>query len=132
MKRWHFEAFQEATRETEWSNTAKLIEWPELSEALAAKGIPLPIGTTMRAVREICQLILAERKTSVPNVNSPEAIALQAALLERDIYANRSDIAECYRQYCEEFACSSWCRLSEWDCMDCMMPVDYIAARIAK
>lgn len=132
MKQWHFESFQEAMRETEWGNTAKLIEWPELAEALAANGIPLPIGTSMRAVREVCRLILAERKVIDPNSDRSEAKSIQLGLLDREIYASRHDIAQCYREYCETFAASSWCRLSEFVNADHVWPVDYIAARVGK
>ena len=86
----------------------------------------------MNAVREICRLILSERKTTEANAYFDETEELHRQLLDRDIYANRHDIAQCYRDYCESFAASSWCRLSEWDCMDCTQPVDYIAARVTK
>ena len=59
MKTWHYQAMQEASRITEWGCQATLMEWPELAEALTANRIALPIGTSMRAVREVCRLILS-------------------------------------------------------------------------
>jgi hypothetical protein len=86
----------------------------------------------MKAVREICRLILAERKTTDAYAKAGgSASTIQAMLLDREIYASLADIAECYRHYCEEFAASGWLELSYWDeADDHIGPVDYIAARI--
>ena len=129
MKKWEHDAIAEAATGT---MVGQLYEWNELAEALAAQRIPLHPGVRMSSVREICRLILAERKTTEANAYFDETEDLQRQLLERGIYANRHDIAQCYRDYCESFAASSWCRLTEWDCMDCIRPVDYIAARVTK
>jgi hypothetical protein len=86
----------------------------------------------MKAVREICRLILAERKTIEVNAERSEAIGLQRQLLARDIYASRHDVAQCYAEYCEEFAAAGWLTLDDWELDDHIGPADYIAARIGK
>ena len=131
MKQWHYETFCESAAAV---RSGALGDWPELSEALLSNGIPLPSHTRMKAVREICRLILAERKTTDPYAKTGGAAStIQAMLLDREIYASLADIAECYRHYCEEFAASGWLELSYWDETDDLIgPVDYIAAWIGK
>jgi hypothetical protein len=131
MKKWHYEAFREVV---DGDSRGFLINWTELTEALAANGVSLPYSTSMKAVREICRLILSERKTTDPYAKAGGAAStIQAMLLDREIYASLADIAECYRHYCEEFAASGWLELSYWDETDDHIgPVDYIAARITK
>jgi hypothetical protein len=129
MKRWEHDAIRDGM-----SQRGTLADWPELREALANNRLSLPGGVSMIAVREMCRLILAERKTTDPYAKAGGAAStLQAMLLEREIYASLADIAECYRHYCEEFAASGWLELSYWDHTDDHIgPVDYIAARVAK
>lgn len=129
MKKWHYEAISEAV---DGEHRGFLVEWPELGEALIANGVPLLSGTPMRAVREICRLILSERKTTDRWSATVESNGLQSQLLDRDIYASRHDISECYRDYCNDFACSGWLPLSYWDDAGHIGPVDYIAARVSK
>ena len=133
MKKWEYEAISEAV---DGEHRGFLVEWPELGEALINNGLPLLPATPMRAVREICRLILAERKTTDAHLDvyvrsGASAKELQFMLLDREIYASLSDVAQCYRDYCESFACSGWIELSYWDETDDHIgPVDYIAARI--
>ena len=128
MKTWEHETIRDAM-----SQRGTLADWPELREALANNGLSLPGLVSMIAVREMCRLILAERKTIEANAERSEAKELQRQLLDRDIYASRHDIAQCYADYCEEFAASGWLELNYWDETDDHIgPVDYIAARITK
>jgi hypothetical protein len=129
MKTWEYEAISDAANGT---RAGCLYDWPELSEALTANGIPLNSGVRMSSVREICRLILAERKTTEATANRAEAKELQRQLLDRDIYASQHDVAQCYAEYCEEFAAAGWLTLDDWDEADHIGPVDYIAARIGK
>ena len=66
MKEWEREAIAEAATGT---MVGQLYEWNELAEALAANGLPLHPGVRMKAVKEICRLILVEQ----------DAIAARAA-----------------------------------------------------
>ena len=130
MKKWHYEAFRDAIQD---EASGCVYQFPELNEALFANGISLPSTTKMQAVREICRLILAERKVTDRWCETVESHGLQSQLLDREAYANRHDIAECYREFCNDFgACCSWLPLSYWDDADHIGPVDYIAARITK
>jgi len=129
MKTWHYETFCESAAGT---RAGQLCDWPEVAEALTANGIPLHPGVRMSSVREICRLILAERKTIETNAERSEAKELQRQLLDRDIYASRHDIAQCYADYCEEFAAAGWLTLDDWELDDHIGPVDYIAAWITK
>lgn len=129
VKKWEHGAFEGVISERLGGN---LYDWPEVAEALAANGVVLPLGTCMKAVREICRLILAERKTTDRWSATVESNGLQSQLLDRDIYASRHDISECYRDYCNDFACSGWLPLSYWDDAGHIGPVDYIAARVSK
>ena len=127
MKKWHYETFRDASTGT---RAGCLCDWPEVAEALTANGIPLHPGVRMSSVREICRLILAERKTPDIHANSAATRWLQTQLLNRDIYASRDDIAVAYRNYCESFAAMAWADVDYWDDADHIGPVDYIAARI--
>jgi hypothetical protein len=127
MKKWHYETIVEGQ-----SLYGVIGDYPELGEALRDNGIPLLLDTPMKAVREICRLILAERKTIEVNAERSEAIGLQRQLLARDIYASRHDVAQCYAEYCEEFAAAGWLTLDDWELDDHIGPADYIAARIGK
>jgi hypothetical protein len=129
MKTWHYEAISDASTGT---RAGCLCDWPEVAEALTANGIPLHPGVGMKAVKEICRLILAERKTIEVNAERSEAVGLQRQLLDRGIYASRHDVAQCYRDYCEGTEAAGWLALSAWDDADHIGPVDYIAARISK
>jgi hypothetical protein len=125
MKKWEHGTFEGVISERLGGN---LYDWPEVAEALASNGISLPFGTPMRAVREICRLILAERKTTFLHI--PPNKELQEALLDREIYVSANDIAETYSDYCEAWRSLHWAPLSAWDGVDHIGPVDYIAARI--
>jgi hypothetical protein len=125
MKTWEHETIRDGM-----SQRGTLADWPELREALANNGISLPGLVSMAAVREICRLILAERKTTEATANREEAKELQRQLLDRDIYASRHDVAQCYAEYCEEFTATGWQSLDGWELDDHIEPVDYIAARI--
>jgi hypothetical protein len=129
MKTWEYETIRDGIPQR-----GTLADWPELREALANNGLSLPGLVSMNAVREICRLILAERKTTDPHARpGGSASTIQAMLLDREIYASLADIAECYRHYCEEFAASGWLELNYWDETDDHIgPVDYIAARVTK
>jgi hypothetical protein len=127
MKTWEFKTISDGM-----SQRGTLADWPELREALANNGLSLPGIVSMNAVREICRLILAERKTIEANAERSEAKELQRQLLDRDIYASLHDIAQCYAEYCEEFAAAGWLTLDDWELDDHIGPVDYIAARIGK
>jgi hypothetical protein len=129
MKRWECETFRDASTGT---IAGQLCDWPEVAEALTANGIPLHPGVRMSSVREICRLMLAERKTIETNAERAEAKELQRQLLDRDIYASCHDIAQCYADYCEEFAAAGWLAIETWESSDHILPVDYIAARIGK
>jgi hypothetical protein len=130
MKAWHYETIRDASTGT---IAGQLCDWPEVAEALTANGIQLHPGVRMKAVKEICRLVLAERKTIEANAERSEAKELQRQLLDRDIYASLHDIAQCYADYCEGFACSGWLPLSYWKDTDGHIgPVDYIAARVSK
>jgi hypothetical protein len=127
MKTWEYETIRDGM-----SQRGTLADWPELREALANNGLSLPGGVSMIAVREMCRLILAERKTIETNAERAEAKELQRQLLDRDIYASCHDIAQCYADYCEEFAAAGWLTLDDWELDDHIGPGDYIAARITK
>ena len=128
MKKWEHDAIRDGM-----SQRGALADWPELREALANNGLSLPGGVSMIAVREMCRLILAERKTADAYAKAGGAAStIQAMLLEREIYASLADIAECYRCYCGEFASAGWLAVGYWDDVDHIGPVDYIAARVAK
>jgi hypothetical protein len=127
MKPWEYETIREASTGT---IAGQLCDWPEVAEALTANGVPLHPGVRMISVREICRLVLAERKTIEANAERSEAKELQRQLLDRYIYASRHDIAQCYADYCEEFAAAGWLTLDDWELDDHIGPVDYIAARI--
>jgi hypothetical protein len=127
MKTWEHETIRDGM-----SQRGTLADWPELREALANNGISLPGLVSMAAVREICRLVLAERKTTEPRGETGQSIFLQKSLLQREVYVSRSDIAEMYSDYCEDLSCSGWLPLSYWDDADHIGPVDYIAARISK
>ena len=131
MKAWHYVCFNDLIN---FSRAGRLCDWPEMAEALLANGMRLPGDLPMKTVREICRLILSERKTTDPHARpGGSASTIQAMLLDREIYASLEDIAECYRHYCEEFAASGWLELSYLDETDDHIgPVDYIAARIGK
>lgn len=109
-----------------------LAEWPYLAESLANQGIRLPLGTQSGALQTICRLIMTERKTVHPRLHEPEVKDLQQMLLEQDVYVSRSDIAECYGDFCRDFAFASWLPLSRWDNADHIGPVAYIVAMITK
>ena len=131
MKTWHYDQIAPAAN---GCISGTLAEWPYLAEALSAQGIRLPTNTLASALQAICRLVLAERKTKDPyaHLGGP-VVELQGMLLYREIYANPNDICECYRGYCESFACQSWVDdLERWDGTDHIGPVDYIAARIGK
>ena len=127
MKPWEHETIRDGM-----SQRGTLADWPELREALANNGLSLPGLVSMNAVREMCRLILSERKTIETNAERSEAKELQRQLLDRDIYASRHDIAQCYADYCEEFAAAGWLAIETWESSDHILPVDYIAARIGK
>jgi hypothetical protein len=127
MKTWEHETIRDGM-----SQHGTLADWPELQEALANNGLSLPGGVSMIAVREMCRLILAERKTTDRLSITDQPYKLQQQLLERGVYASLHDVAECYRNYCEDFACAGWLDLNYWDGTDHIGPVDYIAARIGK
>jgi hypothetical protein len=129
MKKWEYETIRDASTGT---IAGQLCDWPEVAEALTASGVPLHPGVRMSSVREICRLILAERKTIETNAERAEAKELQRQLLDRYIYASRHDIAQCYADYCEEFAAAGWLTLDDWELGDHIGAVDYIAARIGK
>jgi hypothetical protein len=129
MKAWEYETIRDASTGT---IAGQLCDWPEVAEALTANGVPLHPGVRMKAVKEICRLILAERKTIEANAERSEAKELQRQLLDRYIYASRHDIAQWYADYCEEFAAAGWLTLDDWELGDHIGPVDYIAARIGK
>jgi hypothetical protein len=129
MKPWEYETIRDASTGT---IAGQLCDWPEVAEALTGNGIPLHPGVRMAAVKEICRLVLAERKTIETNAERSEAKELQRQLLDRYIYASLHDIAQCYADYCEEFAAAGWLTLDDWELGDHIGPVDYIAARIGK
>ena len=129
MKTWEHETIRDAAN---GAIAGQLCDWPEVAEALMANGIPLHPVVRMKAVKEICRLILSERKTTDKWCETVEAHGLQSQLLERGVYVSRQDVAECYRNYCEDFACGGWLELSYWDGDDHIGPVDYIAARVSK
>jgi len=121
MKTWHYDQIAPAAN---GCIDGTLAGWPYLAEALSAQGIRLPTNTPASALQAICRLILNERKTIETTAESDEVKELQAKLLEREVYVNCHDIAECRRGYCEAFAFIGW--LSDLE------EVDYIAARIGK
>lgn len=61
MKAWEHETIRDAAAGT---IAGQLCDWPEVAEALANNGLPLPGLMRMNVVREICRLMLAEPKTS--------------------------------------------------------------------
>jgi hypothetical protein len=130
MKTWEHDAIVEGSQDCDGNLT--LAYFPELAEALCKNGINLPLSVRMKAVREMCLLILSQRKTIETNAERSEAKELQRQLLDRDIYASHHDIAQCYADYCEEFAAAGWLTLDDWELGDHIGPVDYIAARISK
>jgi hypothetical protein len=69
MKQWHYEMFCESAAAV---RSGALGDWPELSEALLANGLPLPSHTRMKAVREICRLILAEQEAIAARATSDQ------------------------------------------------------------
>ena len=129
MKRWHYEQIAPAAN---GCVSGTLAEWPYLAEALTEQGIRLPLNTWSMTLQAICRLILVQRKTIEANAERSEARELQSQLLDRDIYASRHDVAQCYADYCEEFAAAGWLTLDDWELGDHIGPVDYIAARIGK
>jgi hypothetical protein len=133
MKGWEYEAITEAANATEWDCQSNLCGWPELQEALTNNGMPLLGYTRMKAVKEICRLILAERKTADVRRGSDLVKQLQTSLLERGLYVNPTDTCECYRHYSETYEAQSWVEnLATWGGADHVDPVTYIAARICK
>lgn len=69
MKTWEREAITEAANATEWDCQSNLCGWPELQEALTNNGMPLLGYTRMKAVKEICRLILAEQEAIAARVS---------------------------------------------------------------
>ena len=129
MKTWEYEAITEGSQNCD--THLKLAYYPELAEALCKNGLSLPLNVTMKAVREICRLILAERKTTDARRGSELVKQLQASMLERGIYVNPTDVCECYRQYSETYESQRWVEnLESWEGRFHIGPVDYIAARI--
>ena len=59
MKPWEHETIREASTGT---IAGQLCDWPELQEALGDNGLSLPGLTSMKAVKEICRLVLAEQE----------------------------------------------------------------------
>ena len=59
MKTWEYETIRDASTGT---IAGQLCDWPEVAEALTANGIPLHPGVRMKAVKEICRLVLAEQE----------------------------------------------------------------------
>jgi hypothetical protein len=56
MKPWEYETIREASTGT---IAGQLCDWTELQEALANNRLSLPGLTSMKAVKEICRLVLA-------------------------------------------------------------------------
>ena len=67
MKTWHHEAFCDAINDS--GRLGCVCQFPELSEALTANGVSLHPLTSMKAVREICRLILAEQEAIAARVS---------------------------------------------------------------
>ena len=130
MKTWEYETIRDASTGT---IAGQLCDWPEVAEALTANGVPLHPGVRMKAVKEICRLVLAESKIGNVRKNSEAVKELQEILLLRGTYVSNNDIAETYGDYCESFASTSWVSdLSYWLGCSFVTPIDYIAARIGK
>jgi hypothetical protein len=58
MNTWEYETIRDASTGT---IAGQLCDWPEVAEALTGNGIPLHPGVRMKAVKEICRLVLAEQ-----------------------------------------------------------------------
>jgi hypothetical protein len=59
MKPWEYETIRDASTGT---IAGQLCDWPEVAEALTNNGMPLLGYTRMKAVKEICRLVLAEQE----------------------------------------------------------------------
>jgi hypothetical protein len=69
MKPWEYETIREASTGT---IAGQLCDWPEVAEALTANGVPLHPGVRMKAVKEICRLILAEQEAIAARATNGE------------------------------------------------------------
>jgi hypothetical protein len=69
MKTWEYETIRDASTGT---IAGQLCDWPEVAEALAANGVPLHPGLRMKAVKEICRLVLAEQEAIAARATSDE------------------------------------------------------------
>jgi hypothetical protein len=65
MKTWEHETIRDASTGT---RAGQLCDWPEVAEALTANGVPLHPGVRMKAVKEICRLVLAEQEAIAARV----------------------------------------------------------------
>ena len=69
MKTWEYETIRDAAAGT---IAGQLCDWPEVAEALANNRLSLPGGVSMKAVREICRLVLAEQEAIVARIGNDQ------------------------------------------------------------
>jgi len=69
MKPWEYETIRDASTGT---IAGQLCDWPEVAEALAANRIPLHPGVRMKAVKEICRLVMAEQEAMQARATSDQ------------------------------------------------------------
>jgi hypothetical protein len=70
MKPWEHEAIRDALTGT---IAGQLCDWTELQEALANNKLSLPGLTSMKAVKEICRLVLAEQDAIAARATSEQS-----------------------------------------------------------
>ena len=69
MKKWEYETIRDASTGT---IAGQLCDWTELQEALANNRLSLPGLTSMKAVKEICRLVLAEQEAMAARATNDE------------------------------------------------------------
>ena len=69
MKTWEHETIRDAAN---GAIAGQLCDWPEVAEALANNRLSLPGGVSMKAVREICRLVLAEQEAIVARIGNDQ------------------------------------------------------------
>ena len=67
MKTWEHETIRDGMR-----GCGTLADWPELREALANNRLSLPGGVSMKAVREICRLVLVEQEAIAARIGNDQ------------------------------------------------------------
>jgi hypothetical protein len=96
MKTWEYETIRDASTGT---IAGQLCDWPEVAEALTANGISLHPGVRMKAVKEICRLVLTEQEAMhASNQGNSEPVANEWVRGDRE-YPGDSHILAAMNEY---------------------------------